>query len=181
MRTVSAEFCNKIPRPLRGPRARPGHVSLLMHSLYRGRRDFAGLIATKRNGARQISKQPRSAVSIASSNAFATTRPLSTPTHETASPPCTSPVFSASPTPPARLLIEGGAAVDAVAANPTQVVPLHSAASSRNLGAARPSTRTRSPRKRRSTKQDGFRFTPPPRTEIAPWWNYCSSTTLIRN
>src|SRR5258707_2614644 len=37
----------------------------------------------------------------------------------------------------ARLLIEGGAAVDAVAANPTKVMPLHSAASARNLGAAR--------------------------------------------
>jgi ankyrin repeat protein len=37
----------------------------------------------------------------------------------------------------ARLLIESGAAVDAVAANPTKVMPLHSAASSRNLEAAR--------------------------------------------
>jgi ankyrin repeat protein len=37
----------------------------------------------------------------------------------------------------ARLLIENGAAVDAVAANPTQVMPLHSAASARNLEAAR--------------------------------------------
>ena len=37
----------------------------------------------------------------------------------------------------ARLLIENGAGVDAVAANPTQVMPLHSAASARNLEAAR--------------------------------------------
>jgi ankyrin repeat protein len=37
----------------------------------------------------------------------------------------------------ARLLIEAGAAVDAVAANPTRVMPLHSAASARNLDAAR--------------------------------------------
>jgi ankyrin repeat protein len=37
----------------------------------------------------------------------------------------------------ARLLIEAGAAVDAVAANPTRVMPLHSAASARNLEAAR--------------------------------------------
>ena len=36
----------------------------------------------------------------------------------------------------ARLLIEAGAAVDAVAANPTRVMPLHSAASARNLEAA---------------------------------------------
>jgi uncharacterized protein len=36
----------------------------------------------------------------------------------------------------ARLLIESGAAVDAVAANPTRVMPLHSAASARNLEAA---------------------------------------------
>ena len=37
----------------------------------------------------------------------------------------------------ARILIEAGAAVDAVAANPMQVMPLHSAASARNLEAAR--------------------------------------------
>src|SRR5258707_2245404 len=37
----------------------------------------------------------------------------------------------------ARLLIESGAAVDAVAANPMRVMPLHSAASARNLEAAR--------------------------------------------
>jgi ankyrin repeat protein len=37
----------------------------------------------------------------------------------------------------ARLLIEAGAAVDAVAANPTRVMPLHSAASAGNLEAAR--------------------------------------------
>ena len=37
----------------------------------------------------------------------------------------------------ARLLIESGAEVDAVAANPTRVMPLHSAASARNLEAAR--------------------------------------------
>jgi len=37
----------------------------------------------------------------------------------------------------ARLLIETGAEVDAVAANPTRVMPLHSAASARNLEAAR--------------------------------------------
>ena len=35
------------------------------------------------------------------------------------------------------MLIENGAAVDAVAANPTQVMPLHSAASARNLEAVR--------------------------------------------
>ncbi len=37
----------------------------------------------------------------------------------------------------ARLLLESEAAVDTVAANPTQVMPLHSAASARNLEAAR--------------------------------------------
>jgi ankyrin repeat protein len=37
----------------------------------------------------------------------------------------------------ARVLIEAGAAVDAVASNPMQVMPLHSAASARNLEAAR--------------------------------------------
>jgi ankyrin repeat protein len=37
----------------------------------------------------------------------------------------------------ARILMEKGAAVDAVAANPMKVMPLHSAASTRNLEAAR--------------------------------------------
>lgn len=37
----------------------------------------------------------------------------------------------------ARLLLDNGAAADAVARNPMQVMPLHSAASSRNLDAAR--------------------------------------------
>jgi len=37
----------------------------------------------------------------------------------------------------ARVLIEAGAAVDAVASNPMQVMPLHSAASARNLEAVR--------------------------------------------
>lgn len=37
----------------------------------------------------------------------------------------------------ARVLIEAGAAVDAVASNPMKVMPLHSAASARNLEAAR--------------------------------------------
>jgi len=74
-------------------------ISLLMHSLYRGRRDLAELIAT--NERRSIfSKRPRSAVSIASSGAFAMTRPLSTPVQKMVSPPCTSPVSSASPKPP---------------------------------------------------------------------------------
>ena len=75
-------------------------VSLLMHSLYRGRRDLAELIAT--NERRSIfSKRPRSAVSIASSSPFATMLPRSTPVQKTVSPPCTSPVSSASPTPSA--------------------------------------------------------------------------------
>jgi uncharacterized protein len=37
----------------------------------------------------------------------------------------------------ARLLLQAGAAADAVAANPTKVMPLHSAASARNFEAAR--------------------------------------------
>ena len=37
----------------------------------------------------------------------------------------------------ARLLIDSGAAIDAAAANPMQVMPLHSAASTRNFEAAR--------------------------------------------
>ncbi len=110
-------------------------VSLLMHSLYRGRRDFAGLIATKKTALdifeaaalgrldrlKQCLRDDPSAINSHSRDGF-------TALHFAC--------FFGQPD-AARLLIEGGAAVDAVAANPTQVVPLHSAASSRNLEAAR--------------------------------------------
>src|SRR5713101_5529829 len=112
-------------------------VSLLMHSIYRGRRDLAELIASKKKaldifeatslGRLDRLKQclrdapARSALDSRSKDGF-------TALHFAC--------FFGQPE-AARLLIGSGAAVDAVAANPTQVMPLHSAASSRNLEAAR--------------------------------------------
>jgi len=109
-------------------------VSLLMHSVYRGRRDLADLIASQKKaldifeaaaiGHIESLKQylhDASAVNSHSKDGF-------TALHFAC--------FFGQPE-AARLLIESGAAVDAVAANPTRVMPLHSAASARNLEAAR--------------------------------------------
>jgi ankyrin repeat protein len=110
-------------------------VSLLMHSLYRGRRDLAELIASKKEALdifeaaalgrldrlQQCLPDAASAINSRSKDGF-------TALHFAC--------FFGQPD-AARLLLERGAAVDAVATNPTQVMPLHSAASSRNLEAAR--------------------------------------------
>ena len=110
-------------------------VSLLMHSLYRGRRDLAELIASKKKALdifeatalgrldrlKQCLRDDASALNSRSKDGF-------TALHFAC--------FFGQPD-AARLLIESGAAVDAVAANPTQVMPLHSAATARNLEAAR--------------------------------------------
>ena len=110
-------------------------VSLLMHSIYRGRRDLAELIASKKkpldifeaaalgrlDRLKQCLPDAASAINSRSKDGF-------TALHFAC--------FFGQPD-AARLLIENGAAVDAVATNPTQVMPLHSAASSRNLEAAR--------------------------------------------
>ncbi|HKM84626.1 MAG TPA: ankyrin repeat domain-containing protein [Terriglobales bacterium] len=114
-------------------------VSLLMHSIYRGRRDLADLIASKKKvldifeatslgrieRLKQCIREERSrdasAINSPSKDGF-------TALHFAC--------FFGQPE-AARLLLESGAAVDAVAANPTQVMPLHSAASARNLEAAR--------------------------------------------
>ncbi|HKM49529.1 MAG TPA: ankyrin repeat domain-containing protein [Terriglobales bacterium] len=109
-------------------------VSLLMHSLYRGRRDLAELIASKKQAldifeATSLGRLDRlkectrdaSSINSRSKDGF-------TALHFAC--------FFGQPE-AARLLIESGAAVDAVAANPTRVMPLHSAASARNLEAAR--------------------------------------------
>ncbi len=109
-------------------------VSLLMHSIYRGRRDLAELIASKKKAldifeASALGRLDRlkqclrdaSAINSRSKDGF-------TALHFAC--------FFGQPE-SARLLIESGAAVDAVAANPTKVMPLHSAASARNLEAAR--------------------------------------------
>jgi ankyrin repeat protein len=114
-------------------------VSLLMHSLYRGHRDLAQLIASKKKAldifeATSLGRLDRlkqclgeecirdaAAINSHSKDGF-------TALHFAC--------FFAQPQ-AARLLIESGAAVDLVAANPMQVMPLHSAASARNLEAAR--------------------------------------------
>ena len=109
-------------------------VSLLMHSIYRGRRDLAELIASTKKAldifeATSLGRLDRlkqclrdaAAINSRSKDGF-------TALHFAC--------FFGQPE-SARLLVENGAAVDAVAANPTQVMPLHSAASARNLEAAR--------------------------------------------
>ncbi len=109
-------------------------ITLLMHSVYRGRRDLAELIATKKKSldifeATSLGRLDRLKDSLGDS-AVGNTRSKDgfTALHFAC--------FFGQPE-AARVLIESGAAVDAVAANPTKVIPLHSAASSRNLEAAR--------------------------------------------
>ena len=109
-------------------------VSLLMHSLYRGRRDLAELIANRKKAldifeATALGRVERLKECIRDGSALNST---STDGFTALHFAC----FFGQPE-AARLLIESGAAVDAVAANPTQVMPLHSAASARNLEAAR--------------------------------------------
>jgi uncharacterized protein len=108
-------------------------VSLLMHSLYRGRRELGELIASKKNAldifeatslgrldrVRECVRDPAT-INSRSKDGF-------TALHFAC--------FFGQPE-AARLLIESGASVDAVAENPTKVMPLHSAASARNLEAA---------------------------------------------
>ena len=110
-------------------------VSLLMHCLYRGRRDLGELIAGKKKAldifeatalgrldrVKQWVRDDASAIDSRSKDGF-------TALHFAC--------FFGQPD-AARLLIESGAAVDTVAANPTKVMPLHSASSARNLDAAR--------------------------------------------
>jgi uncharacterized protein len=109
-------------------------VSALMHSLYRGRRDLAELIASKKKAldifeATSLGRLDRvkeclrdaAATSSRSKDGF-------TALHFAC--------FFGQPQ-AARLLLESGASADTVAANPMKVMPLHSAASARNLEAVR--------------------------------------------
>jgi uncharacterized protein len=109
-------------------------VSLLMHSVYRGRRDMAELIASRKK-----------TLDIFEAASLGRLDPIKESIHDTFAINSYSKdgftalhfaCFFGQPA-AARLLIENGAAVDAVAANPTLVMPLHSAASARNLEAAR--------------------------------------------
>jgi len=119
-------------------------VSLLMHCIYRGRLDLAELVASKRRAldifeAASLGRTDRlneltsdaSAVNSHSVNSYsanAYSKDGFTALHFAC--------FFGQPK-VAKLLIDRGAAVDAVATNPTKVMPLHSAASARNLEAAR--------------------------------------------
>lgn len=124
-------------------------VSLLMSCIYRGRRDLADLIASKKKvldifeaaalgrieRLQQCIREERSrdasamnSPSIDSHSIDSRSKDGFTALHFAC--------FFGQPD-AARLLIESGAAVDAVAANPTQVMPLHSAAAARNLEAVR--------------------------------------------
>ncbi len=120
--------------PACAPARDPNGVSLLMHSLYRGRRELAELIAAqikaldifeaaslgRLDRLRELARDS-AALNSRSGDGF-------TALHFAC--------FFSQPE-SVRLLIESGAAVDAVAANPMAVMPLHSAASTRNLEAAR--------------------------------------------
>ncbi|MGA9527646.1 MAG: ankyrin repeat domain-containing protein [Terriglobales bacterium] len=110
-------------------------VSLLMHSLYRGRRDIAELLAVQKktldifeaaalgrlDPLRDLIRESPAALNSHSADGF-------TALHFAC--------FFGQPE-AARVLIDAGGAVDAVAANPMALMPLHSAASARNLEAAR--------------------------------------------
>jgi uncharacterized protein len=109
-------------------------VSVLMHCLYRGRRDLAEMVAGKKktldifeaasvgrlDRLRELSRDA-AALNSRSADGF-------TALHFAG--------FFGQPE-SARVLIESGAPVDVVAANPMKVMPLHSAASARNLEAVR--------------------------------------------
>ena len=112
----------------------PSGVSLLMHALYRGRRDLAELIAARKKEldifeAAALGKLERLkdcasdvvAVNLRSTDGF-------TALHFAC--------YFGQPD-AVRLLIAEEAAVDAVASNSMKLMPLHSAASARNLEAAR--------------------------------------------
>ena len=112
----------------------PHGVSLLMHAIYRGQRDLAETIAAKKNdldifeaaslgrlGRLKECARTGSDVNSRSKDGFTALHFAS---------------YFGQPE-AARLLIELGAEVDAVAANPTKVMPLHSAGSARNLEVAR--------------------------------------------
>jgi len=109
-------------------------VSLLMHCLYRGRRDLAEMVAGKKKSLnifeaaalgrldrlRELSREAAT-INSRSKDGF-------TALHFAG--------FFGQPE-SARVLIESGASVEAVAANPMKVMPLHSAASARHLEVVR--------------------------------------------
>ena len=113
-------------------------VSLLMHCLYRGHRDVAQLIADKKAG-NQKALDIFEATSLGRLDRLQQCLGDKTSINSHSKDGFTALHFACFFGQPeaARLLIEAGAAVDAVAANPMRVMPLHSAASARSLEAAR--------------------------------------------
>jgi ankyrin repeat protein len=109
-------------------------VSLLMQCLYRGRRDLAELIASEKKTldifeATSLGRLDRLKECVRDTeNTNSASKDGFTALHFAC--------FFGQPE-AGRFLIDHGAAVDATAANPMQVMPLHSAASARNLEAAR--------------------------------------------
>ena len=124
-------------------------VSLLMHSLYRGRRDLAELIAGKKTTldifeATAMGRLDRLQGCIGDASAINSrsldSRSLDSRSLDSRSKDGFTALHFAcffGQGEAARLLIEAGAAVDAVSTNPMHLMPLHSAASARNLEAAR--------------------------------------------
>lgn len=117
-------------------------VSLLMQCLYRGQRDLAELIAGKKKldifeaAALGHVERLKTCITDADSRdaSVAGSRALDSPSKDGFTALHFACFFGQPEA--ARLLLQHGAAVDAVAANPTRVMPLHSAASARNLEAA---------------------------------------------
>jgi uncharacterized protein len=109
-------------------------VSLLMQSLYRGRRDLAETIAAKK-----AELDIFEAASLGRLDRIKKCAQDSAQLNSRSKDGFTALHFACFFRQPdaVRILIEAGAAVDAVAANPMKIMPLHSAASSRNLEAAR--------------------------------------------
>jgi ankyrin repeat protein len=109
-------------------------VSLLMHALYRGRRDLAELIAGKKKELDIFEAASLGKLELlkACAGDGATVNSRSNDGFTALHLAC----FFGQPE-AVRLLLESGALVDAVASNPMKLMPLHSAASARNLEAAR--------------------------------------------
>ena len=109
-------------------------ISLLMHTLYQGRRDLAEMVAAKKSAldifeAASLGRLDRLAACLRDPSALnSRSKDGFTALHFAC--------YFGQPE-AVRVLLENGAAVDAVAANLMQVMPLHSAASARNVAAAR--------------------------------------------
>ncbi len=111
----------------------PSGVSLLMHSIYRGRRDLAEFIgAGKDLDIFEAAALGRLDLIRDSDPRHFDLNALSKDGFTALHLAC----FFGQPE-AARILLENGAGVDIVAGNPMRVMPLHSAASARNLPAVR--------------------------------------------